>query len=287
MKWADGREGNLVSTERTAVSVLALAVALVALSRVAWAVTKQCTQIESTGAGGCEGTNESDVLLGNNVSSEEFFVGKAGDDTIRGFGGLDDVRGGDGNDALYGGDGHDELWGGNGTDELRAGDSPSANFQPDEYLFDDGWGKDRIFDTKPLGGQAPNNLITMYQLKDNIVVNMTSSATRSEVRTVDGSDTINWDGNVFQEFRAFYLFSGDPEWTITGNSSSNDIRANGAASDIRALEGDDTVSVFDSDGNGGDNADDADDRVDCGPGNDTVSANPGDVLIDCENQRIG
>lgn len=266
--------------------VAAALIAQVVLSGAALAVDKQCTRIEATGAGGCRGTDGPDILVGNNIPDEETFLGLEGDDKIRGLGGPDEVLGNEGDDALYGGDGHDELWGGEGDDDLRAGDSPPPNFQPDEYLFEKEWGKDRVFDASNPGGPPPNNKITMYQIRDDMVVNMTSSATRSEVRTVDGADTVNWSGNVFREFVAFYLFSGAPDWTITGNGSPNVIRANGAASDIRALAGDDTVAVFDNDGNGGVDADDGDDRVNCGPGNDTVTANPGDILINCENEQI-
>lgn len=82
-----------------------------------------------------------DSLTGNDVANE--LRGEGGNDWLWGNGGDDVVNGGSGNDAVAGGTGADDVIGGLGNDHLWGG----AN--ADDFIFDDSWGNDWIWDFQP------------------------------------------------------------------------------------------------------------------------------------------
>jgi len=101
------------------------------------------------GAGGdqLDGGMGSDTLAGG--GGQDILIGGSGNDVLDGMGGRDDLDGGLGNDIIDGGAGRDELRGDKGDDFLHGG---SANDRlwggvgADTFVFEDGFGLDRIFD---------------------------------------------------------------------------------------------------------------------------------------------
>lgn len=75
-------------------------------------------------------------------------LGEAGDDKLYGNSGHDSLKGGEGNDQLFGGLGRDSLNGEAGNDTLYGGqgnDSLEGAAGNDLYLFEPGFGSDRIY----------------------------------------------------------------------------------------------------------------------------------------------
>src|SRR5918998_4290436 len=107
---------------KTVLLLAALAIALLLVSGVAWAVTKDCR----AGADFCVGTNERDTLNGS--EERDKIYGKAATDKLFGNGGNDNLLGGEDNDTIRGGagldtvqgqtQGNDEVYGQGGDDEL-------------------------------------------------------------------------------------------------------------------------------------------------------------------------
>ncbi|MEJ2062636.1 MAG: IPT/TIG domain-containing protein, partial [Reinekea sp.] len=98
-----------------------------------------------------DGTNASDTLEGG--VGNDTLNGLSGNDLLYGGYGADTLNGGNGNDTLYGEAGNDTLEGGNGYDTMVGGEGDdillntnSGYYNEDYYLFDLGWGQDRIQD---------------------------------------------------------------------------------------------------------------------------------------------
>lgn len=83
-----------------------------------------------------QGDAGNDTLDGSD--GNDTLDGGAGNDTLDGDAGDDILRGGDGDDGLYAGEGNDTLEGGRGNDVMNG---VGGN---DLYLFNQGWGNDRI-----------------------------------------------------------------------------------------------------------------------------------------------
>ncbi len=81
-----------------------------------------------------------DYIIGHNQN--DHLYGGDGDDILEGGDGNDYLDGGSDNDHLYGGVGKDILIGGGGDDTLYGGGGS------DIYIFDSGFGQDRIIDAK-------------------------------------------------------------------------------------------------------------------------------------------
>lgn len=88
-----------------------------------------------------------DLLYGG--AGRDFLSGGAGDDVLDGGADADSIVGGEGSDFLQGGAGNDTL-GGDGGNDLLLGDAGDDLLQGglgnDRYLFDRGWGRDRLVD---------------------------------------------------------------------------------------------------------------------------------------------
>jgi Ca2+-binding RTX toxin-like protein len=122
---------------RIVLVVAAIAVALLAASGVALAVTKECP-------GDCVGTNNQDRLSGSGndqtmqgLGADDSISGYRGDDRVEGDGGADAVYGGLGDDKVYGNAGNDYVEGDYGHDYISTGDGA------DKVAARDGF-KDRI-----------------------------------------------------------------------------------------------------------------------------------------------
>jgi Ca2+-binding RTX toxin-like protein len=132
--------------------VVALAVALLAASGVALAVTKNCP-------GNCTGTNNPDRLIGS--SQSQTMKGLKGGDSISGYRGDDDVVGGRGDDAVYGGLGDDLVYGNQGNDYVEGDyghDYINTGNGSDKVAARDGY-KDRV-----ICGQGDRDLVYVDQL---------------------------------------------------------------------------------------------------------------------------
>ncbi len=105
------------------VLLASMAFALVLVSGVALAITKNCTPAPDR----CEGTNEPDLLIGS--AQRDKIYGLAANDELRGNGGNDKLLGSKGADTMEGGDGqdtiakarggNDTIFGGPGADDLN------------------------------------------------------------------------------------------------------------------------------------------------------------------------
>ena len=103
-----------------------MALALLLVSGVAWAVVKDCR----AGADYCVGTNQKDTLNGSEVRDKIY--GKDDNDKLFGNSGNDALRGGRGDDTMKGGAGKDDFSYSNpGTDGLYGGSG-------DDFLWDNG-----------------------------------------------------------------------------------------------------------------------------------------------------
>ncbi|PLX39331.1 MAG: hypothetical protein C0606_02050 [Hyphomicrobiales bacterium] len=100
------------------------------------------TAIENVTSGG-----GNDRLTGKAGANK--LVGNNGNDTLSGLNGNDLLLGGNNNDKLFGGNQNDTLKGGGGADTLRGdagNDQLFGQAGVDTFVFDDGFGKDRILD---------------------------------------------------------------------------------------------------------------------------------------------
>ncbi|PLX39333.1 MAG: hypothetical protein C0606_02060 [Hyphomicrobiales bacterium] len=114
------------------------------------------TLVGGGGADVLDGATGADLLLGGNHN--DVLRGGAGNDTLGGHSGNDKLFGFNGNDVLFGGSGadwmaggghNDVLKGGAGNDTLRGDTGNDRLFGEggaDMFVFDDGFGRDRIMD---------------------------------------------------------------------------------------------------------------------------------------------
>jgi Ca2+-binding RTX toxin-like protein len=153
---------------KTVLLLAALAIALLLVSGVAWAVTKDCR----AGADFCVGTNERDTLNGS--EERDKIYGKAANDKLFGNGGNDNLLGGEDNDTIRGGAGEDnvsghtqdgdEIYGQAGADHLEDDSWRCGNrCVDDDNLLDGGSGPDWLYgDSKPCGGLGDDDLDGAY-----------------------------------------------------------------------------------------------------------------------------
>ena len=243
--------------------LVAMAAALIVASGVALAVVKDCQPDIK-----CVGTPETDILTG--TSGSDRIYGLAKGDTLYGLGGGDKLVGGGGADDLRGGYVPNTTATDDGADDKLRGSGGS-----DTYIFANGWGADTVID-KPILDESlttGNWVLFFITTPGNMDITLKSdSGPRPEVS--NGTNTINWDGNVIDNVKVSLGSSND---TITGNSRANVIVTNfgGGNDDISSGGGDDRIAVNDGAGN---------DTVDCGDGNDKVSFDTGDRVSNCESQ---
>lgn len=130
-----------------------------------------------------------DVVYGRNGS--DLLMGNLGDDTLRGEGG---------NDVLIGGIGDDLLVGGAGNDR---------------YLFDRGWGSDRLLDADATAGN-----LDRIDFGDGVTAGQiwfTRAGNDLEIRVLGGSDKLSIDGWFAAEQNHVELFR-----TLDGHTLTND-----------------------------------------------------------------
>ena len=258
-----------------------------------------------------DGGPGNDILKGprNGIGSATLDGGD-GDDQLTSEEAADTLLGGPGNDALVGGAGADVLRGGDGNDKLR-GDDPSGAY-PD--LLDGGAGSDELTDYDAADAAASpavditldgvandgrpgegDNIVGVEELDVGAVRTFTGDdgpnvftapekGTAARILGMGGNDVLtasDANGDVVDGGSGDDTLNGGMgDDTIVGGPGSDTIagdrpaRCNELHCDFTSGWGDDTIDVRDG----------AVDHVQCGPGTDTVTADPIDLVADdCEH----
>ncbi len=190
--------------------------------------------------------------------------GGPGDDTFVEFQGTGPASGGDGDDRFVQFIAPGGIEGGPGTDswEIDFDQSQTGIGQPVTFTFTPSG-----LDVSIVGGSmgvAASGIEELYAtfLKDSVqTVDATTFPGSVVLRGVSGAD--NLTGGAFDD----RLLGGTGNDTITGN---------GGGDQLGAGDGDDVVNARDG----------VVDRVDCGAGTDTVVADAGDSVANCESVQL-
>ena len=250
-----------------------------------------------------------DTLTGANTVNS--FDGGAGNDTLVGGSANDPLLGGDGNDTLEGKGGSDHLEGGTGDDTLR----PDGHEDASPDYVDGGPGRDQIDEDyasrfvdsaqQPpvniaLGGRASSGrpgendeIKNVEQIALTVGGNVTGTDASESIQFIQVGSPSRIDGGGGDDT----ISTGDGNDTIYGGPGNDTI--NGGYGDDTIVPGPGQNRVIaDSQGGecnwlwckypyGDDTIDARDGEVDhitCGPGVDTVLADPQDVIDgDCEH----
>ncbi len=177
---------------KTVLLMASMALALVLVSGVAWAVTKTC----KANADWCVGTNDRDLLIGSDEKDKIY--GLDANDTLRGKGGDDNLFGGEGEDTIEGGEGRDYITRQDtGADKINGGDGgdyledASYSCTPsdcvdDRNLIVGGNGEDYIYGHNRLqGGPGDDHIYGAYVYKNGVTREITGG---------DGTDRIRSGG---------------------------------------------------------------------------------------------
>jgi Ca2+-binding RTX toxin-like protein len=214
--------------------------------------------------------------------------GFKGADTLSGGADFDTLGGGRGKDILNGGQDKDTLFGGPDNDELNGEEGD------DDYLFANGWGKDRIPDTTSgmFGERLSFSMVTQP-----VTMDLIQSASRPEVES--GRNTVNF-GAAIAIVEVDGGTSGDK---IRGQADGDSLNGLQGGDTINARGGNDSLAGGDGDdkligGSGGDSfdaaggadrieaADNEADTIDCGGGKDTVFFDQVlDTITNCEKKH--
>jgi Ca2+-binding RTX toxin-like protein len=252
-----------------------------------------------------------DLGAGNDFAEgygSEVVQGGPGTDELSGLNGDDDLDGGDGNDKVDGGDGADVIRGGAGDDTLKS--DPMETHSAD--VIDGGPGRDAITDWMagdPATAQVPT--VTLDGVADDGFPGEGDNVINMEI--VESYGALRFVGTDADDIATASEVGNRAELTGKGGndklkgSDSDDVIDGGAGNDdLAAGYGNDTIVggpgqdkiVADRDGrcnemhcdlspgSASDTIDAVDGEVDnisCGPGADTVKADPADVVApDCE-----
>jgi len=227
---------------------------IVALAAMLSAGTALALNAIDCGGGGirCAGTDRSDLMRGSN--DLDAMYGRDGGDTLKGRREGDALLGHKGGDTLLGGPGQDFLIGGVGDDTLRGGEAL------DIYYFErPDWGRDNITEVSPF-----RNILRLPDgegFGGRVTTNLESdSGPLPEVSLLDSGSTVDWRGEVID---IVIGSTGDDE--ITGTEAAEMIfDGEGRETDTDTILGEGGRDLIDvQDGA-------ADDKVECGAGNDTV-----------------
>ncbi len=198
---------------RKSVLLLAsMALALVLVSGVAWAVTKDCTPAPDY----CIGTADPDTLKGSaerdriyGLEGGDDLFGNGGDDFVRGEEGDDTLIGGVGVDNLDGQQGRNKIYGGKGGDDLNAdwaGPNRILGGEGDDDLYgngklDGGPGSDYIEGSHAhgrserilIGGPGTDRILSNKFADDTIYA---EDGERDVISCGGGEDTVYFDKGI-------------------------------------------------------------------------------------------
>lgn len=224
------------------------------------------------------GTSGPDTLVGS--SGDDSILGGAGSDLLLGLAGSDSLEGERGNDTLIGGAGADALSGGAGGDH---------------YVFDLGWGSDRIYelnysnygtDVIVFGEGVVASEITVTRTSDNLFLTHTNgdvievywhySDSRQQIEQVHFTDGTIWSNDDLLRLATTgtpeddYLIGDAADNSIFGGSGNDSIFGNGGRDTLNGGFGNDYIA-------GGVGTDII--QFDFGWGNDTVRTYDGDIVL--------
>ncbi len=256
------------------------------------------------------GGDGDDTMTGDDTALDKTFDGGAGVDDLKGFAGNDVLRGGPGDDILTGDLGNDQLHGDDGNDLLR----PDNAKAPGNDLVDGGPGVDTIDDyvqssasnvfppvNLSLNGLADDgrpgetdNLMNVERSNmyvsgkfdlsdgpDHWTIFANTDGGNSTVLARGGDDRIvgeDHDETIDGGAGNDYLEGGRRNDTITGGPGADTILGDEAdtgctwAPEYCLVFGNDVIDARDGEV----------DKIDCGPGQDRLTADPVDVHSSCE-----
>ena len=201
------------------------------------------------------GTPADDLLMGTADGDKD--SGSDGNDRMYGLTGVDCLLGGNGDDRLWGGPGADRLFGDNGRDILRGNAGSDRAFGgPGADVLRGGAGADRLF-----GGDGNDSL----------------RGGRGDDKVIGGTGADNLRGGAGRDS----LFAGPGADRVAGGAGPDVVAGGDGADRLSGGAGRDKIMG----GAGNDRIDALDGEPDviyCGPGRDTVRADPVDRKVSCE-----
>ncbi|MDP5220713.1 calcium-binding protein [Ruegeria sp. 2205SS24-7] len=220
------------------------------------------------------GTDGADALIADAAGNT--LLGLAGNDTLRGADGGDSLDGGAGNDAIYADGGNDTLRGSVGNDHLSGGAGE------DLYVFDLGWGQDRIsnfdtvsFDTIEFGvgilpqdiqvGKDFRHMILTTINGDSIIVTDHFRYTSYQIEMVRFADGTIWN---LDDLETLANTATEQDNYLIGTDSNDTILGLGGVDRIEGEGGDDSLD-------GGADTD----FLTGGDGNDTLRGGAGNDIL--------
>lgn len=297
---------------------LAVAISVAAVTLLMAAGPSSAARIRCAAQDPCAGTKKGDRMIGTRGSDvilgrrgTDALYGRKGNDDLRGGHGEDTVRGGPGHDVvdvgayrgirnpsgfpeiLSGGPGHDVMYGNDGFNSFTGGggnDTMYGGGGRDEYWF---MSADRGHDVIVDLPDPDDNLLRLTSFYDDLVIDLNSSGDHHEMRTADGTATVDWDDDGIN-----FILGGYGDDIIYGNEHDNVVFAQRndtiyggeGNDDLWAVDWDGDVTIY---GGGGDDVihvmdaiephEPGSDTVDCGPGDaDTVHFDDNDNVVNCE-----
>lgn len=212
-----------------------------------------------------------DVLTNTNVVADDYFDGRAGNDSLDGGAGYDTLIGGTGNDSLNGGGEVDQLLGGAGDDWVAggAGDDQIYGGLGNDWL-DGGEGNDTLqgYDTFDSVGGEQDTVVGGNGV-DTFVANWTRN-TNAISWTNDPQTTQIVEGTTISGIEQLRLNLGSGNDTIINTTlAANDTINGGSGNDMLSLGG----------GNDSLSGEEGDDDLHGGDGNDTLVGGAGDDIL--------
>jgi Ca2+-binding RTX toxin-like protein len=231
------------------------------------------------------------------LGGNDTIYANAGDDYIEGGAGNDIINGGDGNDTIIGQDGNDTLSGEAGNDTLTGGlgnDNLNGGQGNDTYIFERGYGQDRISDVDSTQGNIDTILfaegiseadmdtrrvlndlvISINGTEDKLTITDYYQDAGHLIESIRFADGTALDNNKLAGLDVYGTTGAD---TITATDRNETIRALAGNDVIRANGGDDMI--FADAGDDSINAGDGNDSLDGGDGNDTLQGGNGDDIL--------
>ncbi len=231
------------------------------------------------------------------LGGNDIIYSNAGDDYIEGGAGNDLINGGEGNDIILGQDGNDSLNGEAGNDILNGGlgkDNLNGGQGNDTYIFERGYGQDRISDIDSTQGNIDTILfaegiseadIDIRRVLNDLIISINGTEDKLTIsdyyldnlhliENIKFADGTALDNNklagldVYGTIEADTIVATDKNETIRALAGNDVIRANGGNDIIFADAGDDTIIA--GEGN---------DIINGGEGKDSLLGGNGDDIL--------
>jgi hypothetical protein len=224
-------------------------------------VASTCANSSLSLGAGSDSATLSGAATASGADGDDTIIAGTGPNELTGDGGKDTLSGGSGIDTLDGGDGNDAIDGGAGDDTLRGG--------PRRDMLTGGAGTDT------LEGGDGIDLVSFEDKSGSQPVNISLNAAADDGEPGEG-DTIAADVEN--------AVGSDGPDTIVGNGDANDLDAGNGGDVINPGGGPDFVDAGAGDDRVG-ARDGAQDRIECGDGNDVAVTDEFDTATNCETVR--